>query len=346
MRILHLPINIASQITTTVRALRDIGTEARGLALSGIITSNTGIEMLPSQLSGRGVQRVVVATQRQIKILGAIQWADVVHWHFQSGLRGALDVQWAKLLGKKRVIEFWGSDIRIPEIEMADNPYYAAAFPQSEYRDLESRSRSYAIQSKFASLGVIPIVADAQMRSYLRPDLFPQVHQVRQRIYLPDYTVQLPSPSLACPRLVHSPSAPIIKGTPAIKAAVEQLQANYAFDFQLIQGMPHQQAQQIMRECDIFIDQLVLGVHGLAALEAMAYGKPVVCYIKPSMLSTYPPDLPIVNATPETLPAVLADLLGDGNRRYELGQRGRAYVEKYHDAHQVAKQLLALYQQL
>lgn len=54
--------------------------------------------------------------------------------------------------------------------------------------------------------------------------------------------------------------------------------------------------------------------------------------------------LPIVNATEDTLGEVLEGLLTDGARRYELGVRGRAFVEKYHDALKVASELVAIYE--
>jgi len=82
--------------------------------------------------------------------------------------------------------------------------------------------------------------------------------------------------------------------------------------------MPYQQANELLQKCDIFLDQFVLGAHGVAAIEAIAYGKPVLCYIKPSQINLYPPDLPIVNAN----------------------------VEKYHDATILSRELLTLYESL
>ena len=102
----------------------------------------------------------------------------------------------------------------------------------------------------------------------------------------------------------------------------------------------------MMRDCDIFVDQVTGGDHGLAAIEAMAFGKPVICYIKPSVRDSLPHDLPIVSATPDDLPVVLSRLLSDGPWRAELGRRGRAYVEKHHDARTIAKQLLEIYREL
>jgi glycosyltransferase involved in cell wall biosynthesis len=346
MRVLHLPNNIASQITVTVQALRDIGIQARGLASAGVITSNSVIEPLSQAPTNQRLQWLIAGLQRRVKILTAIQWADIVHWHFHWGMYGALDVRWAKLLKKKRAVTFWGSDIRIPEIEMADNPYYAAAYPHSEYKTMETLKSSRRNQAMFASLQTTALIPDGQMCSYLQRDLFPTFYHVRQSIYLSDYEPMFPAVSKTRPIIIHSPSASVMKGTPAVMTAIAQLQAIHSFDFQRLQGVPHSKAKRIMQACDIFVDQFVLGAHGLAALEAMAFGKPVVCYIKPALQQDYPPELPIVVATQETLPDVLARLLDDGKLRRELGEQGRAYVEKYHDAHKIAQQLLDIYRSL
>lgn len=78
----------------------------------------------------------------------------------------------------------------------------------------------------------------------------------------------------------------------------------------------------------------------------MALGKPAVCYIKPSLVPRYPQDCPIVNANQDNLAEVLGSLLDDGQRRHDIGRRSRAYVEKYHDAHSIARELVGIYEQL
>jgi hypothetical protein len=99
-------------------------------------------------------------------------------------------------------------------------------------------------------------------------------------------------------------------------------------------------------EADIFLDQFIIGYYGMAALEAMAYGKPVLCYVKPSVLKEEPPNLPIVNANPDNLVEMLEPLLQDGRLRLVLGKQGRAHVEKYHDAVKLAYQLVEIYQEV
>jgi glycosyltransferase involved in cell wall biosynthesis len=127
---------------------------------------------------------------------------------------------------------------------------------------------------------------------------------------------------------------------------IKELRKKYKFEFRLIQGLPRREALYLMQRADIFLDQFVIGYHGMAALEAMALGKPTLCYIKPSAIGKYPTDFPIVNASPDDLAEVLEPLLKDGELRSEIGRKSRAYVEKYHDATKVAHQLVDIYQEV
>ncbi len=347
MRVLHLPLNIASQTSVTVRALRGLGVEARGLVVSpAVIQSADELEILRIASRPRK-QRLVDALRHLPQIFTAIRWADVLHWHYgTTALPFRLDLHWATLLRKPSLVEFWGSDIRIPEVEAADNPYYARISPSYEYAHAESLAGSRQTQALFAKAGAACLISCDSLRPYIQSDLFPRPYFVRQRVWLPDFLPAPPDPARRRLVLAHSPSAPIAKGTPAVLAAVEKLKARYDLDLQLIQNMPRAQALQIVRCADIFLDQFVLGEYGMAALEAMALAKPVVLYIKPSMETQYPPDLPAVNANQDNLVEVLESLLTDGPRRHALGLRGRAYVERHHDASTAARQLIGIYQEL
>ena len=347
MRVLHLPLNIASQTSVTVRALRQIGVEARGIISSShVIQSADGLEIV--RIASRPMrQRLSDALRHLPRIFAAIRWADVLHWHYgTTALPFRLDLHWATLLRKPGLVEFWGSDIRIPEVEAADNPYYARIGPSYEYSRAESYAGSRRTQELFAKAGAACLISCNSLRPYIQSDLFPRPYFVRQRVWLPDFEPAPPDPARLRLVLAHSPSAPVAKGTPAVLAAVERLKARHNFDLQLIQNVPRAQALQIVRDADIFLDQFVLGGYGMAALEAMALAKPVVLYIKPSLVTQYPPDLPVVNANQDNLAEILEPLLTDGPRRRALGLRGRAYVERYHDASIAAPQLIGIYEEL
>jgi hypothetical protein len=347
VKVLHLPSNIASQNSITVRALRDIGIDARGLIItSRLIRDNQGLEVLPyvnaPMKSLPGILRRIPIWR---SVLAAIKWADVVHWHFNSHVMPKdLDLRYAKLLNKARIVEFWGSDIRIPEIASSDNPYIRRMYEEN-LEPWMSDGHSREEQSRFARFGFECLVPGVELLSYIQRNKFPSPYRTMARLILSDFQVNYPDPHKSKPLIVHAPSKKTVKGTDAVLRAIEQLKSKYEFDFQLIHDVEHSKAMDIIRICDIMLDQFVIGAHGMVALEAMAFGKPTVCYIKSSLSPKYP-DLPIVNANQENLAEVIGSLLANGQRRYEIGLRSRAYVEKYHDAHKIARQLVAIYEEL
>jgi hypothetical protein len=147
------------------------------------------------------------------------------------------------------------------------------------------------------------------------------------------------------PLVVHAPFHQGVKGTRFVLEAVEQLQAEgVLFRFELIEGLTHENARRLYERAHILVDQLLLGWYGGIAVELMALGKPVIAHIRASDLGTIPVEmrneLPVVDATPETIADVLRSMLT--TRRTELadlGARGREYVERWHDPARIARRL-------
>ena len=127
---------------------------------------------------------------------------------------------------------------------------------------------------------------------------------------------------------------------------IEKLQKEVPLDYRRVQQLSHQQAVQLYKQADIIIDQILCGAYGNLSVEAMALGKPVICYIRPDLVDHYPKNLPIVSANPDTLFDVLKDLIRDQERRSHLGRLGRSYVEEYHDASKVIHQLINIYEEV
>jgi len=349
MKVLHLPSNIASQISITVRSLCNIGVDARGLIKTAHSLEDTqDIEVLPSITASRySIKRILQKISRWHSAFEALKWADIVHWHYSRHLFPMeLDLRYVSFANKACVVEFWGSDIRIPEIASAHNPYIADMFKLYPRLAHGRRKKSRKAQYKFARYDFECLAPDPETASYIQKDIWPSPYRSRQRLIISDFTPNYPEPEKKCPMIVHVPSNKATKGTDAVLRAVHQLKSKYNFDFQLVHGVQHSKALEIMCKCDIMIDQLVIGGHGLAALESMAFGKPTVCYINSSFFPDYPDDLPIVNANQENLTDVLGGLLENGEKRNEIGRLSRAYIEKYHDAHKIARDLVAIYQEL
>jgi glycosyltransferase involved in cell wall biosynthesis len=141
-----------------------------------------------------------------------------------------------------------------------------------------------------------------------------------------------------------------VKGTNHVLDVVSRLKREgLAIDFRLVEGVPQAEARRIYERADLLIDQLLCGWYGGLAVEFMALGKPVICYIREGDLKFVPEqmrkDLPVINATPTTIYGVLKEWLTV--RRHELegiGRRGRAYVERWHDPLKIAAKLKGEYE--
>lgn len=197
MRVLHLPVNIASIPYHTVRGLRSLGINAFGLLLNYNIQPAYGDGFISiSYESKQNVAKKVF--KRGLLAFYFIKWsawADIVHWYFGSPvLPLGLDLKYLNFLKKRGVIEWLGSDIRIPEIEFLDNPYYIKAFNEGyEYKDYESFQRSVNIQKKFAEAGFSFIVPPC-MAQYVQKDISSEFYILPQRIVLSDYQPIYPDP--------------------------------------------------------------------------------------------------------------------------------------------------------
>ena len=107
----------------------------------------------------------------------------------------------------------------------------------------------------------------------------------------------------------------------------------------IVSGRRHDEAIRIMAGCDIVIDQISdLRIYGMAALEAMSLGKPVMSNFNPDWF----PGTPVVRI--ETNPVhQFQELAIDAGRRRELGRRGRAFIAEVHEAGKIARRTLDAY---
>jgi glycosyltransferase involved in cell wall biosynthesis len=110
--------------------------------------------------------------------------------------------------------------------------------------------------------------------------------------------------------------------------------------------MPNAEALAHYRHADIVIDQLLVGWYGVLAMEAMALGKTVICYIRSDLSGYFGESMPILNANPDTITSVLRDAIQDTELRREVARRGRAFVETVHDSRIVAGAAAQLYQKI
>ena len=73
------------------------------------------------------------------------------------------------------------------------------------------------------------------------------------------------------------------------------------------------------------------------AMEAMAAGKPTICYLRQDLVDLYVKtgcvekgEIPLINAHVDNIKDVLRGLLAERDTWYGIGLKSREYVVKYH----------------
>jgi hypothetical protein len=163
--------------------------------------------------------------------------------------------------------------------------------------------------------------------------------------YRPAYPEPAPGQPL---RIVHASNHRMFKGTRFLIEAVEQLQAEREpVELVLVERVPNTRALELYRSADVIFDQCIMGNYGFFALEGMALGKPVMCFIRhPERYVLSPDECPIINTHISTLKKDLRYLLQQRQGLPEMGRRGRAYVEKHFSLPAFARRLAAAYNRI
>lgn len=145
-------------------------------------------------------------------------------------------------------------------------------------------------------------------------------------------------------KIVHAPNHRHFKGTDYLLRTVDKLKAEgLNLELVLVEKMPNEKALEIYKQADIIACQFIIGWHGFTAIEAMALGKPVICYIRKPEYLLAAEECPIVSANPDELEAAIRDLAANPEKRSLLGKQGRAYVEKNYSLEAFAERLEKIY---
>ncbi len=351
MRVLHCPVNYAGYASALARAEREIGLDSTAVNFYAEPFAFRCDESL--SLDGRS--RLGKEAVRWKLLMRAARDFDVIHYHAgetmfphpvgwgpvagprPSSFLGHLfrlyrrclwrkDAVILRALGKKIFVTFQGTDARF------DHPGLAR----------EAAEWCRADDIKRENIAALARVAHGIF--FLNPDLARNLPQGAR--FVPYGTVDPrewkqpeDSPSRgSAPVVLHAPSQRRVKGTRYVEAAMAELaRQGFAAELSLVERTTHGEARLLYSEADLLVDQLLIGWYGGLAVELMALGKPVICYLERPDPGVVPADmleeLPIFHAKPETLAQAIRDCL----EIRDLGQRGRAFVERWHDPRSIAR---------
>jgi len=368
MRILHCPTTTGGNPQGLARAERLIGLESRSVAFTQNYIAYRSDEVL--------WQEGAPLWQQQLRCWNLLKRAyrefDVVHYNAGSSiLPWSFSGRWASRGSPKWMIyTVYANVCRMVERSLLHNKVVAVTFQGDDARqgDYCRQHFDISIAHETGSSYYTP-ASDERTRQRIawfdeyadliyavNPDLL-WVLPERARFVpyahldITDWVPVAKTPS-DTPIVIHAPSHRGAKGTAHILEAVDRLKAEgVAFEFVLVEKLSNTEARKLYERADLVVDQLLAGWYGGFAVEAMALGKPVICYLRDSDFGFLPEamrsELPLINAQPANIFDVMREWLT--SRRGELQARGRAcrqYVERWHDPLRIAQGIKADYERI
>jgi len=365
LRVLHCPSNVGNHPQGLARGERQAGLDSTCVVFEQSGFAYDVDELLETPNPLRFERRRWALLRR------ALREADVVHFNFGRSLfppplpggerlvhvPGRLyarflalrDLPLLRRRGKTIAVTYQGDDAR-----QAHGP----ELPLPRRRLAEEIGDGYYTESgdalKRRTIAAFDRYADRIF--YLNPDLGDFLPARAQ--FVPYASVDpaewQPRPPFSLrevPRILHAPSHRGIKGTERVLEAVSQLRSEgVPLEFELIEGLPRAEARRAYERADLLVDQLLVGWYGGLAVELMALGKPVVCFIDEETARRRAPgelvdDLPVVRASAADLADILRGLLTARRSDYpQLAERSRAFVERWHDPVRIGAQMRAEYE--
>ena len=135
-----------------------------------------------------------------------------------------------------------------------------------------------------------------------------------------------------------------IKGTPFIYDAIKRLKnKGYKVELIYIDNVPSNKMRFYQAQADLVIDQLIYGHWGSSAIETMALGKPVICYLnnewKSFLIKTLGVNefLPIIEANTKNIYQILKNILDDSKILERYKEEGPKFISKFYDPKKNAK---------
>ncbi|MFH1960843.1 MAG: glycosyltransferase [Patescibacteria group bacterium] len=329
MRILHAPDDTAGQASFLAKQQRLLGYDSTSLRYIDYPTDKS------LHLDLRKSNDFVKSARILSAFFNNLNY-DVYHLHSNTLIPIVnADIPILKVLNKKVLINLHGTEARLKYMAVRNNPYI-----KDIMEDIDCKVNRYLWWcSRFFDTAC---VGDYELYEYAKK-YFPKVEIIPRLVDYNNIQPNYPISKSSKLNIVHAPTNRKIKGTGYILKAMENLGSKA--NLTLIENLNNRDALKEIEQADIYIDQLILGTFGVSSLEAMAFGKPVIAYIREDLVSKYP-DLPIINANPDNLEKVLKNILSERDNLAEIGRMGREYVMRYHNIESIVQKYFQVYERL
>ena len=338
-RVLITPVNYSGQATAWARALEasapDLSARSAAVDVPGGFSfpANTVIPVGTYHNDPEWQRRQFEAAAGATHVL-----IEAEEPPFGRMLGRSVETQARALRDRGVAVAFMahGTDVRLPSRHLRGNPW-------SHYGDSEIyapryealAARNIALLERFGA----PVFVST-------PDLLLDLPDATWCPVVVDperWDVRDDSGRGARLRVAHAPSVGAVKGTELILPLLERLEAEGVIAVNLVRGVPSARMPEVFAAADVVIDQLRIGSYGVAACEAMAAGAVVVGHVSETVRGLVAErtgrELPIVEATPDSLEGVLRELAAAQDLGPQVAE-GRDFVREVHDGRRSARALL------
>ncbi len=156
--------------------------------------------------------------------------------------------------------------------------------------------------------------------------------------------------------VLHAPNHRNIKGTEIYTKAVEKLkQKGYPVKLKMLEKMPNEEVLKAIETCYVVADQLVIGWYAYFSIEAMARGKPCICYQRQDFLDFYEQvgviekgEVPLINCnhTVDSVANAIEKLILDKEYYKDISERSLKYVDKHHSIEYIGSVFDKIYKEV
>ncbi len=304
----------------------------------------TALSRLSGSVAGRLIRRVLLTLIQ----LMFFPWAAWRHRCFVFGwgdslLPGNADLPILRGLGKKVVFVFHGSDSRPSYLDSAkviDANGEGHAAERLAKSTRHQRRRVNRV-SRYADW-----VIDNPLSAHFQPRPFVNWFRVGMPVNAASGVEKEESGTEnPVPRLLHAPSQPVPKGTPALRRMLEELrEEGFAFEYIEVSGRPHDEVVAELRGCDFVIDQLYSDtpLAGFAS-EAATFGKAALVGIHDlaRVREAFPEAVMGAVCEPADMKNKLREFLANRERRLEAGSKAAEFIAEW-SAEKVARRLVRI----
>lgn len=239
--------------------------------------------------------------------------------------------------GVRGALMFHGSDIRPPSRHAAKHRWSPFRNPAGPTRSLEETASRNA--SLVAESGAPVFVSTPDLLDWLPNATWCPVVVDPATWRAAVSATRPPGP----PVVAHAPTQRWLKGTDRIEPMLRRLSEEGVIDYRHIAEMPHASMPAFYAEADIVLDQFLIGSYGVATCEALAAGRLVMGHVDEStrarVLEHTGLELPVHEATVDSLEAELRRVAADPAAFESLRLAGPGFVEAVHDGRRSAAAL-------